>query len=434
MKKLFSIYIAALLLVTCGLIIAPRQSSASGSASLYLTTTCGPNINRITVKIHENSGSTAVNGVQSNISYSSSQFNVISVTGGASAGSPFTTIAQNDTGTAGLIKYAAGTPGAANTSGDQIVASIVFQARTGSGSSTVAFTNTGLPLAVTADDGSGTNILTSTTSSIYPMILTNTCGFSTVTNTFVPHPSGTLFAFNGHVFLNNRDSNGEQVKSLITNGDVFASYGYPWSKVKTATTGDANLPNGASISTLAPGTIFHANGTPVYVMTYESGNLVKQQISLSAFNSLGYHWSEVQLVSPGSVPAATASGILYANQHPAGTLVSGNGRIYQIGQSTKNWVLSPAAIATNYFSYSKVKSATSLDLALANGSSVNLRQGSMLTSNNNIYVVDYDGSGILKRPVGPWYCFSNRWHYTSSDLYQIASSALPARTGALATC
>ena len=253
-------------------------------------------------------------------------------------------------------------------------------------------------------------------------------------DTFTPHPTGTTVAVGSKVYLITADSSGNQFKSWITNGDVFNSYGYPWFQVKTGTTGDANLPDGANINTLAPGTIFRTDNSPVYVMNYVNGSLVKQPISLSSFNSLGYSWDEVVYVSPDNVPAATSPNTLFANQHPAGTLVVGNGKVYQLDQNSKRWILGPDAFTTNNFAWSRVKTATSLDLALTDGSPVDLRQGNILFFNNSIYVVGYDASGILKRPVGPWECYANRWHYALRDLYQVSAGALPQRTDSLSTC
>src|SRR3989344_4512358 len=249
------------------------------------------------------------------------------------------------------------------------------------------------------------------------------------------HPGGTLIALEGRVYL---VENG--AKRWITNGDVFNSYGYPWFQVKPGATGDTNLPAGADINTLAPGTIFRSDNSPVYVMTYESGSLVKQQISYSAFNNLGYNWNEVVYVPPANVPAATASSVLFANGHPAGTLVAGNGQGYllAVNQSAslvaKQWVLGPDAFTTNNFDWNKVKTATAQDLALPDHTPVDLRRGNMLISDGNIYLVDYDTSGILKRPVGPWECFADRWYYAYRDLYQVSPGSLPARSGPLATC
>ena len=103
-------------------------------------------------------------------------------------------------------------------------------------------------------------------------------------------------------------------------------------------------------------------------MTYENGNPVKQQISSSAFDSLGYNWNEVVYVPMGNVPATTASSVLFANQHPAGTLVAGAAKhIYSTStrppsQVTKRWVINPDAFNTNNFDWNKVKTATQVDL------------------------------------------------------------------------
>jgi hypothetical protein len=252
-------------------------------------------------------------------------------------------------------------------------------------------------------------------------------GIQYANDSYAPHPNGTLVASGGKVYLLESDT-----KRWITNGDVFNSYGYPWFQVKTGTTGDAGLTVGADINSLAAGTIFRTDNSPVYVMTYEGGSLVKQQISYAAFNALGYNWSDVVYIPPVNVPAATSSSILVASQHPAGTLVVGNGKVYLLDQTSKRWIINPDAFVTNNYDWNKIKTATSADLAIADGTSIDLRQGNMLISSGNIYLVDYDGSGILKRPVGPWECFANRWHYAPRDLYQ--SGALPARTGSSTSC
>jgi hypothetical protein len=256
-------------------------------------------------------------------------------------------------------------------------------------------------------------------------------GIQYANDTYSPHPNGTLISLGGQVHL---IENG--VKRWITNGDVFNSYGYPWFQVKIGSTGDAGLAQGPDINTLAPGTIFRTDNSPVYVITYESGTLVKQQISAVAFDSLGYSWNEVVYVPPGNVLAATASSILFASQHPAGTLVAGGGKAYLLGfesnQLVKRWIVNPDAFMTNNFDWGKVKNATPDDLALPDGTSKDLRQGNMLIYGGNIYLVDYDSTGILMRPVGPWECFADRWHYAYRDLYQTV--AVPARIGSLATC
>ncbi len=407
------------------LLLQGGSASATTSASMYLTTTCGPGANRITVKVHENSGDIPINAVQSDLNYSSSQFNVISVT----VSSGWSQV-QNDTSTPGSILFSAfPSPPGSTVTGDQVVATVVLQAKS----------STGLANVVIASSSgiaeNGTDYLGPMTNSTFPLALVTTCGSASVMDSLVAHPSGTLVALNGRVYMVSMDDDEKPIRNLITTGDVFTSYGWPWFMVKTGTNGDSNLPAGPDFNTLAPGTVFASTNTPVYIMTYESGNLVKQQVSLSAFNSLGYSWSDVQSVGSGSVAAAAnASSVLFANQHPAGTLVSGGGKIYLLDKTTKRWVRGPDAFNTNNFIWAKVKNATGLDMGLPDGIDVNMRQGNMLLTGGGIFVVDYDSGGILKRPVGPWECFANRWHYVPRDLYQPTAGAVPSRTGSIATC
>lgn len=423
-RKLFLGIFQLIIGVVVAFTLQSGQAGAATSASLYLKTTCGPGPNRITIKVHENSGNIPINAVQADLNYSTSQFGVVSVTT-ASGWSE----AQNNTSTPGTILFAAfPSPAGSSVTGDQVVATVVLQATAGSGLANVVLANSS---AVTRSSDSA-DILDAMTNSTYPLNMITNC--STVADTPVAHPSGTLVAMNGRVFQINTDEDGKQVRSLITTGDVFTSFGWPWFLVKTGTNGDSNLPRGSDINTLAPGTVFASTNTPVYIMTYEGGNLVKQQVSLSAFNSLGYTWNDVQKVGLGSVPAATASGVLFANQHPAGTLVSGGGKIYLLDKTTKRWILGPDAFTTNNFIWGKVKTATSADLSQPDGVPVNLRQGNLLLTGAGIFVIDYDSSGILKRPVGPWECFTNRWHYALRDLYQPSAGAVPSRTGPIATC
>lgn len=267
----------------------------------------------------------------------------------------------------------------------------------------------------------------------------NTWFGSTYSNdTYTPHPNGTLVAFNNRVYLIEND----QLR-WITNADVFLSYGYSWSSVKAATTGDKKLTSGSNISSLAPGTLFYASGTPLYVMTFDSnGAAVKQQVSLDAFNHLGYKWSETMRVPAGEVPSASAGSIMYAYQHPAGTLITdkSTGKVYELDfdsstkQVVRQYVFGPYAFSTNLYHWGDIKTATTADLSLSTGASLNMRQGTMVYSSGNLYLIDYDGSGIMKRPVGPWECYSNRWHYILFDAYSVPSSYLPSRTGPVATC
>jgi hypothetical protein len=252
-------------------------------------------------------------------------------------------------------------------------------------------------------------------------------------DTTTPHPNGTLVtSADGKVYLVNNNQ-----LDWITNGDVFDSYGYQWSQIVAATSGDMSLPAGPNIDTFAPGTLFYSNNTPLYIMTYQSGSLVKQAISLSAYNSLGYNWSQAMDVPAGEIPTATASSTLFTAEHPAGTLVVDNstGKVYLLNNGSKSWILGPSAFQTNTtFNWADVLPATALDLSLPDGTPVGLRPGAMVYSNGGIYLINSDTSGLYYQPVGPWECFANRLHYTMNLTTSIPSSELPNRSGSLFTC
>lgn len=251
-------------------------------------------------------------------------------------------------------------------------------------------------------------------------------------DSFEHHPNGTLISLGGRIYLVKNDS-----LSYISNASVFLSYGYSWSAVKAATTGDAGLPLGPLITDFAPGTLFRSDNTPTYVMNYEGGVLKKQQLSLSAFNNLGYKWGQVMYVPPNEVPADTAATILFDNQHPAGSLVvdAAQGRIYAMDKTTRKYISNPLAFTSNNFRWENLKQATAADLSIPiDPAPIDVAQGAILLGDNGIYLIDYDASGILFRPVGPWECYTNRMHFTSSDWVRVPNSSLPGRLGSLFTC
>jgi hypothetical protein len=86
------------------------------------------------VVIHEDSSTDAINGVQSNFNYPTSQLQVVSST----AGSGWTQV-QNDTSTAGTILFAAfPSPPGSTLTGDKIIETVVFKA-VGTGTANLSF-------------------------------------------------------------------------------------------------------------------------------------------------------------------------------------------------------------------------------------------------------------------------------------------------------
>ncbi len=112
------------------------QRRAASGGLLYSSPSTGSYSNgaTVTVQIRMNSGGTAVNAVQANLSYPATrlQFSSINTTG-----SPFTTTIQNSGG-GGTVQLGVGIL-AGSTSGDQLVGTVTFTAIS-TGSATVAFT------------------------------------------------------------------------------------------------------------------------------------------------------------------------------------------------------------------------------------------------------------------------------------------------------
>jgi hypothetical protein len=394
----------------------PGTALAVGSASLYLSPGCGPvyNGNNLTVDIHEDSGSTAVNGVQSNLDYPTSQFSVVSVTGGAAVGSPFTTIAQNDTSTPGLIQFGAGTAGGSNTSGDQIVARVVLQAITSTNSATVSFTDNGLDLAVTADDGLGTNILTGTTGGMYPQSIAHVCGSLVRINN-----SNMVYQISGGK------------KHPFGSSSIFTSYGYSWSWIASnITTAEQTMPTGSAMP-FREGTLLQGTGNGIYVVENSNGSVLKRLISShNIFSALGYSSSDVMRVSNTELPPS-GSNINSATLHPAGTLVrrSGSSGVYLVGHGSKMSFPNSYTLTTNGYSFSKVKIATSADLALPTVGGMTLRPGALVRgATSSVYVIDVRSGAAQKRRISNPTAMS-QLYYSFSQVMQLPTSVLPAANG-----
>ena len=244
------------------------------------------------------------------------------------------------------------------------------------------------------------------------------------------HPDGTIISDTIRVFIM---ENGQ--RRHITNPYVFASYGYDWKNVIDSTTGDRLSVVASPINTLAPGTLFRSDNTPVYVMDHDGAVLKKRHVSLNAFNALGYKWEEVMYVPPSVVPVATHPSVLNSTQHPSGSLIlaKNEGRIYLIEQGMRRYIVNPAAFESHFFKWTSVKDASSSDMALPLGQPLHIRKGTIINS-NGLFLIDYDASGAYKRPFGPWECYSDRMHYSNAHWINAPASYMPTRNGSLFTC
>jgi hypothetical protein len=400
MRKLFTAI--ALLTLLSSLIFSAKNVSAAGSASLYFSPACGPvyNGNNISVDIHEDSNTTPVNAVQADINYSSSQFNVVSVT----AASTWTQV-QNDTSTPGSILFAAfPTPAGSSVTGDNSIATVVFQAKTGSGAASLSFANT----SAVAESSDSANILTQQGVATYPQTLAHTCG------SVVKDPNGP----NIYVIA-------DGVRHYIPAPNIFTSQGYNWNWISTATSADMALPLGNGIP-FRDGTVVKGSDSSIYVIDNSSGSTVKHPITtIATFNGLGYTSSDIISVNDAQLPP-TGSAVSF-NAHPNGTLVQdSNKTIYLIDNGTKRYIGSVYVLYTYGYNYSQIKNAMGADLALPSGDNMYLRDGLLFKgfSGPNLYLTD-SVSGIgRKRLITSMPTFT-ALGYNTNQIIQVPNSNLP---------
>jgi hypothetical protein len=126
----------------------------------------------ITVQVRENSGTTPVNAVQANFSYPTNLLTFISIDGSNSA---FPTEAES-VGSAGQVNLARGIT--TSLTGDQLIATVTFQANTTNGAAALAFV-------------SGTSLVDSTTNLDILGSLTATGGATLTVDTAAPTVSVT---------------------------------------------------------------------------------------------------------------------------------------------------------------------------------------------------------------------------------------------------
>lgn len=253
-------------------------------------------------------------------------------------------------------------------------------------------------------------------------------------DSFVSHPDGALVAMNNRVYLI-----GNGTKRPISTASVFLSYGYRWSEVKRATTGDYSLPDGFPLDLLNPGKLFRTPSSSVYTMVWDSTSSawVKQMVSYEGFVNLGYSWDEVQVIPYAELPPGDYPTLLTASQHPSGTLIraQNDSRVYMLDTGTKRYISRPEILYSYNYWWSDIKIATSADNQLPLGANMPYREGTVLFDGSNLYITDLPPSGDnIKRPIGPWECFSDRLSYSISQGFTLLPAALPAGTGSVIYC
>ncbi len=158
----------------------------------------------------------------------------------------------------------------------------------------------------------------------------------------------------------------------FTSAEVFASSGYNFSQVVTASAEDVALPVGP-IMTYADGTLVKGPNDPLVYLV--AGGQKRPFVSGSVFTGLGYNFSNIQqapvntfqdLPTGSNLDSATAA-------HPAGTLVISNGAIWKMTGTGRMGFPSAAVFGSYGYMFTKVVAANAADLAMPDQGAVSAR-------------------------------------------------------------
>ncbi len=218
-----------------GAIILIFANAATPTASFSLTPSASsvPIGTDVTVGVYEDSLLQSINAVSVKMSYNSSQltFKTISLTGSAFSGC-LTTNGSDASGTVDLVCYMA-PPN--NLSGKKLIANVVFTAKTGSGTSSIAFVKESATNSRIALSGTGENIWDSVTTGT---TLSLTTPDTTVPAVSISAPAGgAVLAGASTVTATASDASGiNKVEFYTTSGgvdtlrstDTTSPYSFSW--------------------------------------------------------------------------------------------------------------------------------------------------------------------------------------------------------------
>lgn len=261
-------------------------------------------------------------------------------------------------------------------------------------------------------------------------LFTDWFGATHTPDTLNPHPDGTLVDIDGGVYL---IQSGEL--HHIINGTVFASHSYRWQDIKPGTTGDRKLPITWPVDFIAPGVLYSGDSTGVYTTIKHDGAWVKQLVSYASFTKLGYDWDRVRNIPKSHLPSQSSLTIYTStDRHPEGTLINDRGSVYLIDNGTRRYV-NAKVFESNRWSWDDILPIKEGDKLLPMGTNVLLRQGSLVSSGPDLFIVAHQSSGPeIMRPIGPYECLSAVYKYKPGEAVAISPRALPVARGPLVTC
>ncbi len=182
-----------------------------------------------------------------------------------------------------------------------------------------------------------------------------------------PHSDGCLVLSGGVVWLITGGT-----RRGFTSAEVFASHGYNFSQVVTATAEDAAMPVGP-IMTYADGTLVMGPNDP---LVYLVANGQKRPFTTGAvFTGLGYSFANIQVAPVNTFSDLPTGSNLDSTTiaHPAGTRVISGGAIWLMTAGGRMGYPSASVFTSYGIGFNKVVAANSYDLAMADQGAVAAR-------------------------------------------------------------
>ena len=221
------------------------------------------------------------------------------------------------------------------------------------------------------------------------------------------HPNGTLIIDNGTVYL---VKNGTRYG--FRDAAEYASHGYSFGQAVAANAQDMALPQAAFVQKALEGTLVldSSDNTTVYMVGLNGTK--RGFTSASVFTQLGYKFANLPKINLSDYPAGAPIADS-ALPHPEGALVlQSNGTVWWVLGGTRQGFESTAVFNTYGFSWSKIVSANAADLALAEGSLVKFRDGTLVLDGSTYYLIS-DGK---KKAFSSATDLTNRGYKTSNAI------------------
>jgi hypothetical protein len=202
------------------------------------------------------------------------------------------------------------------------------------------------------------------------------------------HRNGTLILDNGTVYL---VKDGTRVG--FRNEAEYLSHGYNFSQVVPATAADLALPLSGSIQMALEGTLVLDASDGVTVYMVGTGSTKRGFTSEAVFSALGYNFADLPVIDLTDYPAGDPVDSSEL-AHPDGALVldaNDGTTVWWIRGNQRRGFESEAVFNTYGFSFGKIVPANAADMALAEGSLVKFRDGTLVLDQGTYYLISDGG-------------------------------------------